>query len=117
MAVIVEKMRASRIWILGTPVYWWSPTAQMKAFIDRWYAIPREIFRGRRIILTVSSGGGEAYEELTLRMLSEIIKCLGMEKYHVLQAAGADAKTSARNDTVLMEEAHAAGFDAVKTLK
>jgi multimeric flavodoxin WrbA len=35
MAMIVEKMDASRIWVLTTPVYWWGPTAQMKTFIDR----------------------------------------------------------------------------------
>ena len=89
----------------------------MKAFIDRWYAIPRQIFWGKRIILIVSSGGGEAYEELTVKMLIEIIQYLDMEKYHILQAAGTDAKTSARNDIALMEEAYAAGFDAVKTLR
>jgi multimeric flavodoxin WrbA len=76
MAAIVEKMKASRIWVLGTPVYWWCPTAQMKTFIDRWYAVPRELFRGRRIIIAVSSGGGETYSELTVRMLSEIIEYL-----------------------------------------
>jgi multimeric flavodoxin WrbA len=31
--------------------------------------------------------------------------------------AGADVKTSAINDSALMGDTHAAGFDAVKTLK
>jgi NAD(P)H-dependent FMN reductase len=117
MVAIIEKMKASRVWVLTTPVYWWGPTAQMKAFIDRWYAVPREIFRGKRIILAISSGGGETYSKLTVRMLSEIIEYLDMEKYRVLQAAGAETKTSARNDTALMGEAYAVGFDAVKTLR
>ena len=38
MAELLDEMFASDVWILGTPVYWWGPTAQMKAFIDRWYA-------------------------------------------------------------------------------
>ena len=38
MGGLLEEMFESDVWILGTPVYWWGPTAQMKAFIDRWYA-------------------------------------------------------------------------------
>ncbi len=48
-------------------------------------------------------------------LLSEIIEYLDMKKYRVLQATSADSKKSARNDTALMEAAHVAGFDAVKT--
>jgi multimeric flavodoxin WrbA len=116
MGAIIEKMKASRVWVLATPVYWWGPTAQMKAFIDRWYSIPRVIFKGKRIILAASSNGGETYQELMVEMFIEIIDYLGMEKYRVLQAAGTDAKTSARNNSALIEAAHAAGFDAIKTL-
>ena len=116
MEAIIDKMKTSKIWVLATPVYWWGPTAQMKAFIDRWYAIPKELFKGRRIILVISSGGGETYAKLTVQMMSEIIQYLDMEKYRVLQAAGAETKTSARNNTDLMLEAHAVGFDSVKTL-
>ena len=25
MAAIIEKMKASRVWVLATPVYWWGP--------------------------------------------------------------------------------------------
>ena len=38
MPILLAKMLASDVWVLGTPVYWWGPSAQMKAFIDRWYA-------------------------------------------------------------------------------
>lgn len=116
MAAIVEKMKTSRIWVLATPVYWWGPTAQMKAFIDRWYAVPREIFREKRIILAVSSGGGESYEELMVRMFSEIIYYLDMENYCILWAAGANSKTYSMSNSALMKSARAAGFDAIKSL-
>jgi multimeric flavodoxin WrbA len=35
---LTEKMLDADAVILGTPIYWWGPSAQMKAFIDRWYA-------------------------------------------------------------------------------
>lgn len=38
MPALLDKLFAADAWILGTPVYWWGPSAQLKAFIDRWYA-------------------------------------------------------------------------------
>jgi len=37
MIELYDKLLASDVWALGTPVYWWGPSAIMKAFIDRWY--------------------------------------------------------------------------------
>ncbi|HIH87755.1 TPA: flavodoxin family protein [Candidatus Bathyarchaeota archaeon] len=117
MVSIIEKMREAEVWVLATPVYWWGPTAQMKAFIDRWYSIPRDVFRGKRVILAVSSGGGSPYSDLMVRTFGEIFAYLDMEEFRVLQTGGADSKTTARGDEHLMRDAHAAGFDAVKTLR
>jgi len=117
MGAIVEKMREAKVWVLATPVYWWGPTAQMKAFIDRWYSVPRDVFKGRRVILAVSSGGGPVYSDLMVKTFEEIFPYLGMEEYRVLQASGSNSKTSARGDARLMKEAHSTGLDAVKTLK
>lgn len=38
MIALTEKLLDADAVILGTPIYWWGPSAQMKAFIDRWYA-------------------------------------------------------------------------------
>ncbi len=92
------------------------PTAQIKAFIDRWYAVPKEAFRGKRIILTVSSGGGGIYADLMLRMFRDIITYLDMEEFRVIQASGSNTKTSARGNTHIMKEAYSAGLDVVNTL-
>ena len=117
MAAIIDKMREARVWVLATPVYWWGPTAQMKAFIDRWYSAPRDLFEGKRIILAVSSGGGPTYSDLMVRTFKEIFPYLGLEEYRVLQAPGSNTKISARGDAMLMSEAYATGHVAVETLK
>lgn len=39
MADIIEKVRESDMIIFGSPVYWWGITAQLKAVIDRMYAM------------------------------------------------------------------------------
>jgi multimeric flavodoxin WrbA len=39
MIELYSKILESDAIVLGTPVYWWGPSAQMKAFFDRWYAL------------------------------------------------------------------------------
>jgi multimeric flavodoxin WrbA len=36
-ARLIEILLESDVWVLGTPIYWWGPSALLKAFIDRWY--------------------------------------------------------------------------------
>jgi multimeric flavodoxin WrbA len=48
-----EQLWSADIWVFGTPIYWVGPSAQMKTFLDRWYAPSshvqtRDRFSGRR---------------------------------------------------------------------
>lgn len=60
MIALYEKVRQADGLILGTPIYWWGPTAQMKAFFDRWYAIARDVVMhrlvGKRVALIFAFG-------------------------------------------------------------
>jgi multimeric flavodoxin WrbA len=49
MIALYDKIRQADGLILGTPIYWWGPTAQMKAFLDRWYAITDDTV-GRQLV-------------------------------------------------------------------
>ncbi|MCW3974630.1 MAG: flavodoxin family protein [Candidatus Bathyarchaeota archaeon] len=55
MTDLYNKLFESEVIILGTPVYWYGPSAQFKAFMDRWYAFshPKYILkmRGKKFIL------------------------------------------------------------------
>ena len=44
MSPLYDKLYGSDCIVLGTPIYWWGPSAQMKAFIDRWYAFSHPAF-------------------------------------------------------------------------
>ena len=112
-AATLEKMKESSLWVLGTPVYWWGPTAQMKAFIDRWYGVDRSVFRGKRIVLVVPSGGGSYYAKQTVEMLESIIPYLGMKHIATLQTS-TPGRDSAGRDTSLMDQAFKIGTEAVK---
>ena len=56
LSIIRDKMIASDYWIFGTPVYYSGPTAQFKAFMDRWYSIDQTHFKDKRVILAVPLG-------------------------------------------------------------
>ncbi|MBU1050121.1 flavodoxin family protein [Candidatus Bipolaricaulota bacterium] len=44
------KMLAASHWILGTPVYFFAPSGQLKTFIDRWISIPRDLTEGKKVM-------------------------------------------------------------------
>ena len=35
MMELLDKMGQCDVWVLGTPLYWWGPSAQFKVFLDR----------------------------------------------------------------------------------
>jgi multimeric flavodoxin WrbA len=114
MVALLEKMRQSEVWVLGTPVYWWGPTAQFKAFIDRWYGVERGVFRGRLVILAIPLGGGSnRYARHTLGMLTDILDYLGSVQSSVLLATGAHGKGAVRSNIELMKKARDAGREAI----
>ena len=114
MGSVLEKMRQSSVWVLGTPVYWWGPTAQTKTFIDRWYGVDKALFRGRRIILVVPSGGGPSYSDTTVEMLESIVPYLGMRRLGTIRAPGTSTPASVKSDEALMRRAWALGNESVK---
>jgi multimeric flavodoxin WrbA len=46
-----EPLLKCDLLILASPVFWWGVTAQLKAFIDRMYAQPFRIWRGKKVKL------------------------------------------------------------------
>ena len=57
MNAVFPKLARSDVVVLGTPVYWYGPTALMKAFVDRfcYFNCPenRPKIRGKRAVLVV----------------------------------------------------------------
>jgi multimeric flavodoxin WrbA len=115
MAGLFEKMFASDTWILGTPVYWWGPTAQMKAFIDRWYAAihhpERRVQMRRRVALISPFGdGGTGTARHIVGMLTDSLAYLKADFAGQLLVPSANKPGAVADRPEVMQEAYELGI-------
>lgn len=118
MAALLEQMQRSQAWVLGTPVYWWGPTAQFKAFLDRWYGERAETFKGRRVILTIpleDTDAGTARH--TVGMLTDVLTYLKAELFATVLAPGVLNPGEVRGPPDVLKAARRAGREAIESGK
>jgi NAD(P)H-dependent FMN reductase len=114
LAMLLEQMRRSQIWVLGTPVYWSGPTAQFKAFLDRWYSARRIEFGERRAILVVSMGEPDAsYADCTVETIRTALAYLKIEPRATILASDLWDLGEVREHPDVVEAAYRAGREAV----
>ncbi len=64
MQPIYRELRKSDAWILASPVYWFTMSAQLKIFMDRCFALlgdGNKVFRGKKIAIAMSFGDRDAF--------------------------------------------------------
>ena len=113
MAALLEQMDKSEVWVLGTPVYWWGPTAQFKAFLDRFYGAHTVTFKGRRVILVIPLGGSAQYARYTVGMLTDVLNYLGTDLVATVVAPGSEGLGSVRRNTTVLAQARSAGRNVI----
>jgi len=114
MSELLKQMERCRIWVLGTPVYWGGPSAQLKVFIDRWYGANQGIFKGRTIIVTIPMGSGnKKTAQHIVGMLNDIADYLGMSIAAPVIAPGAYKLGAVRKHASVLTKARQAGQQAV----
>ena len=62
MQGIYEKLITADAWVIASPVYWFTMSAQTKIFMDRCYALPtyaKNPFTGKRIAIAMSYGDAD----------------------------------------------------------
>ncbi len=116
MEKLLILMKKSDVWVLGTPIYWWGPTAQFKLFLDRWYGIDQRSFQGKEVIVAIPMGGGdEHYARHIIGMLRDICNYLGMKYVETIVAPGMNGRGSVRESSRTLELARAAGMRIMNT--
>ena len=115
MAALLEKMERSQVWVLGTPVYWWGPTAQFKAFLDRWYGSNYAMFKGRRVILAIPLEDTDASTARhTVGMLTDVLAYLKAELLATILAPGVLDPGEVREHPDNLAAARRAGREAME---
>jgi multimeric flavodoxin WrbA len=64
MQPIYRKLVQADAWVIASPVYWFSMSAQTKLFLDRCFALlayKRGAFEGKRVAIAMSYGDSDAF--------------------------------------------------------
>ncbi len=110
MQPLYDKLLAADVLVLGTPVYFWGPTAQLKPFVDRWYALDqpgiREKLAAKKLQLVCPFGDTDpATAAPTVDMLRIAGTYMGMEWCEPLLAPGVNDRGEVAHNAALMQRA------------
>jgi multimeric flavodoxin WrbA len=114
MSSLYSRLHDSDVIVLGTPVYWYGPSAQLKAFMDRWYAIAQPKFvskmNGKRLVLVAPFEESEASAaDALVSMIDKSLNYLKMEFYSkILVTAG--EKGAVKKNPEAMKQAYNVGL-------
>ena len=114
MRAVYEKIAASEIIVFGTPVYWYGPTALMKAVIDRFVYFNceanRPMVRGKWAAVAVVLE--ETHEETwrpVVEFFEKSLAYLEMDLAGTIVAPGVGEKGAIRREPQRLEEARLLG--------
>jgi len=115
---IMERVYAADCLVLGTPLYWYGPSAQLKAFIDRWSCLLdleedafRAKMRGKLTVLLLAQGERGFYEAApALQMLEWSARYLDMPVVGRIVVVG-HARSDYRADNTQRDRVREAGCE------
>ena len=125
LAPLLEEMTECDAIVLGSPIYWFRVSSQLKMLIDRFYCFmgsekdpdtgeesPYFVFpQGKKFVIVTSQGDEqpEMYQQ-TFDWLNLVATIMGSPSTEFITHCGSeDARDSARNNAELMNKAKAAG--------
>ncbi len=117
MHLIYEKIEKCDVLIVGTPIYWYGPTAKTKLFIDRLrpYFVNKKM-NGKKVALILPAGSGPGDCDLTIEMFKRISAGLGMEYLGEVMSESYDVGDAANDSTAVSSVARLSQA-IIKTLK
>jgi multimeric flavodoxin WrbA len=116
MQALYAKLRRADGLVIASPVYWFTVSAQTKAFMDRWYAFgnPQEeyaAFSGKRIGIVLTYGDIDPFASgavNALRTFQDAFNYVGSEIVGMIYGSASEAGEIGINRD-LMEKAYALG--------
>jgi multimeric flavodoxin WrbA len=119
MTPLYSKLFKSDAIILGTPIYWWGPSAQFKMFLDRWYAFSHPEFanklQGKIIVLIAPFGDSDT--SVADPLVNMISRSLDFLKAHLFKTilVSVEKKGEIKSNTQVMNNAYDIGREIVST--
>lgn len=115
MIGLYPKVQQADVLVLASPIYFFSASAQLKAFVDRTYALGGggdwSALQGKRLALIFTHGDDNALFSgvaNAYRMFQDACRFLGMDLVDCLHASCGDAG-EVRANSAAMSAAHALG--------
>lgn len=114
MQEIFPKLIKSHAWVIASPVYWFTMSAQMKLFMDRCFALPaygKEAFKGKRIAIAMSYGDTDPFTSgcvNALRTFQDAFRYVGAKIVGMVYGRALGAG-EIKSDTSLMQQAEELG--------
>lgn len=115
MTPLYDTITGSDLLIFSTPVYWYGPTAIMKAFIDRFVffntAQGKPLIQNKSaIVVTAYEEEGPRAAEPLLEMFKLSFEYLGMKMLGAIVADGVSSKGAINNKPEILEKAYKLGL-------
>ena len=114
MQQIYPKLIRADAWVIASPVYWFTMSAQTKIFMDRCYALPaytKNPFAGKRIAIAMSYGDVDPVRSgcvNALRTFQDAFRYTGSKIVGMVYGSAMEAGEIA-NNKALMREAEELG--------
>lgn len=114
MQEIYPKLIKADAWIIASPVYWFTMSAQTKIFIDRCYALPayaKNPFAGKRIAIAMSYGDVDPVKSGCVNALRTFQDAFSYTKSNIVGMVYGSAMKAGeiKNNETLMREAEELG--------
>lgn len=108
MQQLYPKILAADALVIASPVYWFSVSAQTKAFIDRWYALNKNpgTLAGKNLGVVLSFAGEDVFTSgavNALRMFQDMCAYLGVRIESMIYGQAWKAGEISANTAVLAE--------------
>jgi multimeric flavodoxin WrbA len=109
MQKIYPKLIRADAWVIASPVYWFTMSAQTKIFMDRCLALPayaKNPFAGKRIAIAMSYGDADPFKSgcvNALRAFQDAFRYTGSKIVGMVYGSAMEAGEIAHNKALMRE--------------
>jgi multimeric flavodoxin WrbA len=119
MQEVYKKLREADAWVIASPVYWFTVSAQTKLWMDRCFALlpyAKEVFADKRIAIAMSYGDNDPFKSGCVNALRTFQDAYGYVQACIVGMVYGSAMDAGeiRKNEALMKEAEDLGAQLVR---